>query len=190
MKKLLLILALFASFNAGAQMLINEPADLNMSAEEFAAIYGTVAEFNFQESRKYESAHKHLVLFVGGKAIWVKELAEYLGESSACGNQVEVSSGAGWVQYDVSCGFKPGHEVAIKAYYDAAERTTKVVIKGHANELASLFVSYWYRPDLQLTEKNVIQESASDKIAYSATGTKATITITKSENIDIFTALR
>lgn len=192
MRKLILFAALALSLQTSAQ-LIESPASLNMDSTEFARLIGTVKEYNFQETRKYKSEHKRLVCFTGFKWSWLMELTEYLG-ANMCGNKSEVESGEDYVTFSIGCGFQPGHDIKITGYCDSDGRVKKTVIKGHADEIVKLFLSYWYTADLRVDQFKkgftVYQDSGCDRITFNWSNAQPTLTITKNPNLDFTAALQ
>lgn len=188
MRKLILFAALALSLQTSAQ-LIESPASLNMDSTEFAQVYGSVKEYNFQHGSMYNNKP---VLLIGTKASYVKAVCQYLTDNGL-GREVEVETGDNWIAYNVPVtGIVNPNEPAsvnIKAFVDLETlRTNKVTITGRTDEVIKLFLFYW-TSELSMEELKkkgrVIQDYASDRIEFDWSKAQPVLTITKNPNIDL-----
>lgn len=189
MKNLIITIALsIAALSASAQKLISTPSDLNMDSTEFAKLYGTVKEYNFQIVQIDE---KKPILFINTKTKYMREFCVYLANNGYSGS-VDYDGGHDWIEYSVyrAVGWVEDVKtpIKIKAIFNANTlRTKSVTITGNPDDVIKLFVYYW-PSEISLNKLKqggyVYQDYISDRVAFSWKGKQPVITVTASPNID------
>lgn len=167
--------------------LINSPADLGLTADQFKAMYGTVNEYNMQEGLKYNSSHGHKVMLIGAKGIWLSEIPKFCVEVLGCSRQIDTDEPRYPMYYFVYPGITGGDqdtsqlEMAYMPNDDVRMQWVKII--GNKTLVLKLFVYYWDESPIQISKlkKGVVvyKDCGSDRVTFDWRGKEPFIKVTK-----------
>lgn len=187
MKKLLII-AMLAVGCTGvyAQSIITSASSLNMTEDDFADIYGSVAEYNLQST---SFADGRAILFTDAKATYLKFFCNILA-NNGYSKEVVYDNGSNWISYELQptvYSAEKKQSILIKASFDESNaRMKKVVITGNPTLLVNLFLYYW-ATDINIDNvksgKYIYRDVASDRVVFDWKGTQPKIMIVSNPNI-------
>jgi hypothetical protein len=192
MKTNLIIFLLFCTLAVTAQ---DQPwTKYDLDSVAFVQEYGTLEQYQYQKSIESKSQSKQLCLLIGAKAIWLYNLAYYLGMNNynVEWNEPEDFQGVVIVATAKIYTTQEPPTIKIKAPVNDDLITTSATITGPADDLIKLYVNYWELTDLSLndlkTKKAVTKNFVSDRILFSWQGANPEIKIVKNPDapIDLF----
>ena len=194
MRKVFVFIFCLVALGAKGQLLSDYPKGVD--AHDFNIYYGSLTEYNMEEGQKYNSLHGRLIMCIGAKAIYLKEIATYMVEKLNCDNHITADN----EEYPSAFLVKPGgiigvdeddSPVRIIADTDDSLRMKKVTITGNTELLVKLFLNYWYRSELKFDinkfKKGCLfyQNCGSDRVSFNWKGVKPNITITRNPTFPI-----
>ena len=178
---------------ANAQ-LISKYTDLTPNKRYFEIAYGTVSAYNMEAGMKYNSTHGRLIMCIGAKVTWLKEIPTYMVEQLGCSREIYSDADANGgiaLTYQVFPGITMGSDDKSFVQFECDDvddsiRMKKVVITGNTELLVKLFIYYWYRDDVKFDinkfKKGCIfyENCGSDRISFNwKAKAKPFITITQ-----------
>lgn len=196
MRKILLFVLVLAAaaMNANAQILTTYPPGIDKKS--FDGYYGSLAEFNMQEGLKLNSPHGYLVMLIGAKGIYLREVVNYMVRELKCDNHVA----SDYEDYPAIYEVKPGgilewdddkSLVRIESKQDDSLVIKSVKITGNTDLITKLFLYYWINSELRFDENKFkkgclfYQKCGSDLISYNWKGPKPYLTISRNPTFPI-----
>ena len=167
---------------------------LEMDSVTFVQQYGTVQQYGYQKQIEQRSSHKQLCILIGAKAIWLYNLAYYLGMNEYNVEWAEPDNFQGVVLtathkiYTTS----KAPTVKVRAPYNKSLQVTSITITGPVDDIIKLFIKYWELTDLSFnqlkTKKAVTKDFVSDRVSFTWQGEQPIITVTKNPDagMDLF----